>query len=116
MANISQIQTIDGTTYDIKDSGARTLIEEAVPSSRSVTLTTSGWSNKKQTVTVTGVLADETAQLITVTPNAASLSAYTAYGVMATGQAANAITFTCDETPTSSLTVFVTIQEVAYAS
>lgn len=88
----------------------------AVPACRAVTLTASGWSNKTQTVTVTGVSADETAQLITVTPAAASLSVYKACAVMATAQAANSITFSCTDTPTSNLTIYVTIQGVSYAS
>ena len=86
------------------------------PVSRAVTLTAAGWSGNAQTVTVSGVLADETAQLITVTPAAASLSAYKTAGVMATAQAANSITFSCTETPSTALTVYVTIQEVAYVT
>ena len=75
-----------------------------------VTLTTSGWSSNTQTVTVSGVSATETAQLITPTPAIASQSAYYEAGIMCTGQAANSLTFTCQTVPTSNLTVYVVIQ------
>ena len=75
-----------------------------------VTLTTSGWSSNTQTVTVSGVVASETAQLITPTPAIASQSAYYEAGIMCTGQAANSLTFTCQTVPTSNLTVYVVIQ------
>ena len=75
-----------------------------------VTLTTSGWSSNTQTVTVSGVSATETAQLITPVPAIASQSAYYEAGIMCTGQAANSLTFTCQTVPTSNLTVYVVIQ------
>lgn len=78
-----------------------------------VTLTTSGWSSNTQTVTVSGVVASETAQLITPTPAIASQSAYYEAGIMCTGQAANSLTFTCQTVPTSNLTVYVVIQPLS---
>lgn len=78
-----------------------------------VTLTTSGWSSNTQTVTVPGVVASETAQLITPTPATASQSAYYEAGIMCTGQAANSLTFTCQTVPTSNLTVYVVIQPLS---
>lgn len=82
----------------------------------SVTLTTAGWAGSaapySQTVSVSGILADETAQLITPVPALASQSAYYEAGVLCTGQAANSLTFTCETVPTSDLTVYVVIQEV----
>ena len=79
-----------------------------------VTLTASGWdsSAKTQTVTVSGVLADETKQLITPTPALASQAAYYDAVILCTGQAANKLTFTAKKVPTANLTVYVTIQEV----
>lgn len=81
----------------------------------SVTLTTSGWDStaKTQTVTVNGVSATETAQLITPVPALASQAAYYDAGIKCTGQAANSLTFTADTVPTADLTVYVTIQEVS---
>lgn len=85
-----------------------------LPKSVSVTLTASGWDStaKTQTATVTGVLDDETKQLITPTPALASQAAYYAAGILCTGQAAGSLTFTCKEVPTADLTVYVVIQEV----
>ena len=78
-----------------------------------VTLTAARWSNGKQTVSVPGVLADETAQLITPVPSFASQTAYYDAGIIGTGQAANSITFTArNGAPTSNLTVYVAIQAV----
>ena len=84
------------------------------PVSTAVTLSASGWdsSAKTQTVTVSGVLADETKQLITPTPAIASQTAYYNAGIRCTGQAANSLTFTAKTIPTADLTVYVTIQEV----
>lgn len=79
----------------------------------SVTLAAASWANKAQTVTVQGVLADETAQLIQPVPAAASMAAYYDAGVLATGQAANSLTFSCDTVPTADLTVYVVITEVS---
>lgn len=80
------------------------------PDRKTITLTTSGWSSNTQTVTVSGVSASETAQLITPTPAIASQSAYYEAGIMCTGQAANSLTFTCQTVPTINLTVYVVIQ------
>ena len=85
------------------------------PVSTTVTLSASGWdsSAKTQTVTVSGVLADETKQLITPIPAIASQTAYYNAGIRCTGQSANNLTFTAKTIPTADLTVYVTIQEVA---
>lgn len=84
------------------------------PVSTAVTLSASGWnsSSKIQTATVSGVLADETKQLITPTPAASSQAAYYNAGIRCTGQAADSLTFTAKTIPTADLTVYVTIQEV----
>lgn len=80
--------------------------------SAAVTLTANGWQNNTQTVTVSGVLADETKQLIQPVPSAASREAYLEANVMATAQAANSLTFTCDTVPSGNLTVYIIITEV----
>ena len=89
----------------------------AAPASKYVTITlsASGWDStaKTQTVTVTGVSATETAQLITPVPALASQTSYYDAGIKCTGQAANSLTFTADTVPTADLTVYVTIQEVS---
>ena len=92
-------------------------VKTALPLARKVTLTTGGWnaSTKQQTVTVSGVLADESKQLIHPMPAAASQTAYMEAGIRCTGQGANSLTFTCDTVPTAAITVYVTTQEVRTA-
>ena len=82
------------------------------PALRTVTLSVSGWASNAQTVTVSGVLADETKQLIQPMPAVASQQAYMAAGVYCSGQAANSLTFTCSEIPTEDITIYVVITEV----
>lgn len=89
---------------------SKAYVDSKSPTPFPVTLTTSGWSSNTQTVTVPGVVASETAQLITPIPANASRSAYYEAGIMCTGQAANSLTFTCQTVPTSNLTVYVVIQ------
>lgn len=86
----------------------------AKPSITQVTLLASGWNgeNKTQTVAVSGVSADENAQLITPTPVISSQTAYYESGILCTGQAVDSLTFTCKTVPTEDLTVYVVIQEV----
>lgn len=76
---------------------------------RTVTLSSSGWSNSTpytQTVSVTGVMADNTVQ---VAPDPASIEDYSKALVRATAQASNSLTFTASKKPTSALTVGVLI-------
>ncbi len=87
----------------------------AKPKSVSVTLSASGWASNSQTVTVQGVVADETAQLIQPMPAIASQAAYMAAGIYCSGQAANSLTFTCQTAPTENITVYVVMQEVSAA-
>lgn len=85
-----------------------------MPVSTAVTLSASGWnsSSKTQTVTVSGVLADETKQLITPTPALASQTAYYNAGIRCTGRSADKLTFTANNIPTENLTVYVVVQKV----
>lgn len=102
--------TIGGVNYVLTTGTYRT---SYAPKDVAITLSSSSWSNNTQTVTVSGVVASETAQLITPTPAIASQSAYYEAGIMCTGQAANSLTFTCQTVPTSNLTVYVVIQPLS---
>lgn len=102
----------EGQYVGFNSAGTAVAVSAPTPVYRTVTLTTSAWSSNTQTVTVQGVSATETDQLIQPVPALASQSAYYAAGVLCTGQAANSLTFTCTETPTENLTVYVAIQEV----
>ena len=87
-------------------------VNAAKPKSVPVTLTASGWVGGVQTVAISGVLADETAQLIQPVPALASQAAYIEAGILCTGQAADSLTFTATTAPTDDLTVYVLITEV----
>lgn len=82
-----------------------------------VTLSASGWdsTSKTQTVSVSGVSANENAQLITPAPAVSSQKAYYDAGILCTGQAEDSLTFTCQTVPTEDLTVYIVIQEVSTA-
>lgn len=108
------------TSSPVQDNGTGNVVRwnsddtsRGTPSSTMITLASSGWSNKQQTVIVKGVSANEAAQLITAVPTAASQSAYYNAGVRCTAQMADSLTFTADTVPTASLSVYVVVQEVA---
>lgn len=85
------------------------------PKAVSVTLTAAGWnsSTKKQTVTVPGVLADTSKQVIWVTQTTeAAIDAYLDAGIVPVAQAANTVTLRADTVPTADITVNIVVQEV----
>ena len=97
---------------DLTDAANKAYVDALKPNRLTVTLSASGWSGNSQTVTVFGVSADESAQLIMPVPALASQTAYYEAGILVTGQAANSLTFTCQTVPTADLTVYVVMQEV----
>ena len=118
-ARMADFSTIDLRVPDTPQSALSATSKDYVdktakPLARQITLTTGGWNatTKQQTVTVSGVLADESKQLIHPMPAAASQTAYMEAGIRCAGQAENSLTFTCDTVPTAAITVYVTIQEV----
>ena len=115
-----------GTPVNGSDGANKAYVDSKSPTSVAITLTADGWTNTmapvepggetlghQQTVTVSGVSASETAQLITPTPAIASQSAYYEAGIMCTNQGTNSLTFTCQTVPTSNLTVYVVIQPLS---
>ena len=106
-----------GTTGQVltKTENGAEWADALLPKSIQITLSASGWSSNTQTVTVSGVSADETAQLIMPVPALASQTAYYEAGILVTGQAANSLTFTCQTAPTENITVYVVMQEVSAA-
>lgn len=82
------------------------------PKLTSVTLAVASWSatDKTQTVSVSSVLASETAQCVTCAPKASDQEAYLAAGVRCTAQAAGELTFTAETIPTEALTVYVKLE------
>ena len=105
--------TLNGEPTEDLQAAPKQYVDALKPLARTITLTTSGWSSNTQTVTVSGVSASETAQLITPTPAIASQSAYYEAGIMCTNQGTNSLTFTCQTVPTSNLTVYVVIQPLS---
>ena len=69
-------------------------------------LTVAGWSSLKQTVSVSGVTADNT---LLVTPAPASQDVYCEAGVKCSAQAAGSLTFECTDVPAEELKVNVVI-------
>lgn len=84
--------------------------DEKKPKRVTVTLDASKWdSAKSQTVAVTGVIADELAQLIIPVPAIASQSDYIKCGILLSNQAADSLTFTAQGVPKVNLTVHIAI-------
>lgn len=71
-----------------------------------VTLTAAGWSGTTQTVTVSGVTADN---MVIVTYAPGSRAAWTDADIYCSAQAANTLVFTCDTAPTTDVIANVAI-------
>ena len=116
---INEIVPLDkGGTGATTAAAARVKLGAATkPTVTTITLTAAGWTGSSapytQTVTVAGILADESKQLIQPIPAEASKTAYAEAGVYASLQAANSLTFSCSEKPAVDLKVYIVIQEVA---
>lgn len=104
--------TLNGNPSADNQAANKAYVDSKAPKYVSVTLPSTGWAGNSQTVTVQGVEADETAQLIQPMPAVASQSAYIEAGILCTAQAADQLTFTCSTVPTADLQVYVVIQEV----
>lgn len=78
-----------------------------------ITLTVAGWnaSTKRQVVTVAGVLADASRQVIQMGfSTEAAILAYGAAGILAVAQGANSLTFQCSTVPEADIAVNIIIQ------
>lgn len=104
---------LNGSPTETNQAADKAYVDSKTPISVPITLTVGGWSSNQQVVNVSGVLANETAQIIMPTPALASLQAYQDAGVKVIAQAANSLTFSCSEVPASNLTVYVVIQGVS---
>lgn len=71
-----------------------------------VTLTVADWADNAQTTNVTGVTATN---IVLVAPAPESQTAYVAAGVKCATQGSGTLSFSCDTTPASALTVNVVI-------
>lgn len=110
---------IDISAADIVSVSEKAMLAADEVKMRKVTLTTAGWGSntKRQTVAVSGVLADGTKQKVICSPVDESYdSAWNACYVQCVGHRANSLTFQCDEIPTAAVDVYVSIQPVSFAS
>ena len=95
--DISELQTAnDSLKSDKQDKHNR----------QTVTLSVSSWSNNSQTVTCSGVTADNT---IIVAPAPESIESYGKAEVKCMSQSLNSLTFTCSKTPETTLNINVLI-------
>ena len=90
----------DGTITKVK------LASGATYTQLTVTLTVAGWSDNSQTITVSGVTANNA---VIISPAPSSYLSYGEFGVYCSAQATNSLTFTCDSTPDVALTVNIFI-------
>lgn len=110
--------TLSGAPTANLHAATKKYVDDQKPTRVTVSLSADGWAQDSETglyektVTVTGVSATETAQMIHVVPTAASQTAYLEAGVYASAQAANAITFAAASIPESVLTVYVVIESI----
>ena len=107
-------QFLDNTGLTTLTTLIKTDLSTLKPSACLVILKASGWdaTAKTQTVTVSGVSADEASCMIIPRPAWANQSAYNDAGVNAVGQSADGVTFGCDSVPSVDLKVWVTWESV----
>lgn len=101
-----------GTGATNAENARKNLEAAAAPTLTTVTLSANGWSNKAQDVSVPGVTADETEQLIQIIPAKVSVDAYESSRVSCWSQTTNKLTFIYEASskPTEDLTVYVVVQ------
>lgn len=102
------------TAHMDKNVPTKETFDNAKPQSTLVILNASDWdsTNKTQTVTVEGILANEDNQLIVPTPKSTSATDYVTAGIYASGQGVDSLTFTCETIPTVDLQVYVVVETV----
>ena len=98
-----------GSTYTIDGSG-----KVNKPTRLTHTLSASGWSGNAQTITVQGVIADQSAQDVDIScADKASADAWAAGGVWCSNPTqANKLTFTCTTAPTDTINLNIRLWEV----
>lgn len=109
----ARIKSVDDPIDDF-DAANKAYVDSKGPKTATVTLTTDGWRKGEQTVTVNGILADSSAQIVDVCPaNKPSADRWAAAGVWCTSQAANSLIFSCDSVPTEDINVNIRMQGVS---
>jgi hypothetical protein len=92
------------------------LLGTVIPKITKVTIPSSSWNTNTltQTITVNGILADDTLQLVQAVPSPSSMSVATESGAYCSGQSANALTFTCSTIPSEDIVFNVSYQNATY--
>lgn len=101
--------TAGQTLIKVSDADGDVVWGDIKPKIISTTLLAGNWDNLTQTVSVEGISADETKQIITLSPSIASQEVYIDVNVRCTGQGENSLTFTADEIPSTDLTILISI-------
>lgn len=73
---------------------------------QTASLTAAGWTNKTQTVSVSGVTAGNT---VILAPAPASQVDYSKAKIVCTAQGSGSLTFTCETVPTAAISVHIVI-------
>lgn len=92
------------------------LLGAAIPKITKVTVPSSNWNSNTltQTVTVNGILADDTLQLVQAVPAPSSMGVATECGTYCSDQSTNALTFTCSTIPSEDIVFNVSYQNATY--
>ena len=105
-------QFLDSAGLSTYSTLVRSSITAFRPTVTLVTLKSTGWTNKTQTVTVAGISSDEAAQRIIPIAHADSRSAYNEAGCTGIGQGEGSLTFECETVPSVDLKVWVEVKGV----
>ena len=105
-------QFLDSAGLSTYSTLVRSSITAARPTVTLVTLKSTGWTNKTQTVTVAGISSDEAAQRIIPIAHVDSRSAYNEAGCKGVGQGEGSLTFECETVPSVDLKVWVEVKGV----
>ena len=105
-------QFLDSAGLSTYSTLVRSSITAARPTVTLVTLKSTGWTNKTQTVTVAGISSDEASQRIIPIAHVDSRSAYNEAGCKGVRQGEGSLTFECETVPSVDLKVWVTWESV----
>ncbi len=94
------------------DAANKDYVDKLKPTVQTITLTQSGWDGAAQTVDCTGIITDETKQIVDIAPKVSDFKAYCDAGCYVSSIAEDELTFTCSKAPEADLTVYVSIQNV----
>jgi len=126
--NLLETESVDVPDPNYETNAAnKGYVDAQRPKQQLITLTTSAWENhlpgsgeavpdrqtyRYQAVSVPGILADESKQLIQPVPTMDAQELYIYHGVRCMQQSENQLIFYCDTVPVDDLSVYIVWQEV----